>query len=218
MLTYHNFWIDTFLAFRVLPESNNILIFLYFISLAMVVNSLAVILSNHPIFSLLFLIANFILAAILLFLLECEFLALLFIVVYVGAVAILFLFAIMMLESKLNDLSRNSTKYITMGPIYGFFLLVPVLNNIFVHFQNNYDSKSFHLNIYQNWYDLADSVNDVEVYGEVLYSYYVFQFLISGLLLLLVLIGVVYLTNIFTTKHNMNQVLFKQLSRHSKFC
>jgi NADH-quinone oxidoreductase subunit J len=184
----------------------------------MIVNSLAVILSSHPIFSLLFLIANFILAAILLFLIECEFLALLFIVVYVGAVAILFLFAIMMLESKLSDLSRNSLKYIAMGPLYGFFLFVPVLNNIFVHFQNNYNSKSFHLNIYQNWYDLADSANEVEVYGEVLYSYYVFQFLISGLLLLLVLIGVVYLTNIFTAKHTINQVLFKQLSRHSKFC
>lgn len=153
----------------------------------------------------------------MLFLLECEFLALLFVVVYVGAVAILFLFAIMMLESKLNDLSRNSTKYTVMGPVYGFFLLVPVLNNIFVHFQNNYDCELFHLNIYQNWYDLTDSINDVEAYGETLYSYYVFQFLISGLLLLLVLIGVVYLTNSFTTKDTMNQLLFKQLSRHSKF-
>lgn len=60
-------------------------------------------------------------------------------------------------------------------------------------------------------------MNDVEVYGEVLYSYYVFQVLISGLLLLLVLIGVVYLTNIFTPKDAINQLLFKQLSRRSKF-
>jgi uncharacterized membrane protein YcgQ (UPF0703/DUF1980 family) len=86
-----------------------------------------------------------------------------------------------------------------------------------VHFQNNYNSTYFYFNIYQNWYDLTDSINDVEVYGEVLYSYYVFQFLISGLLLLLVLIGVVYLTNIFTTEQTTNQLLFKQLSRHSKF-
>ena len=150
MLAYHNFWIDNFLVFRVLPESNNLLILLYLISLAILVNSLAVILSNHPIFSLLFLISNFILAAILLFLLECEFLALLFIVVYVGAVAILFLFAIMMLESKLNDLSRNSMKHAVMGPIYGFFLLVPLLSNIFVHYQDNYLGNFFYLNNYQN--------------------------------------------------------------------
>jgi NADH-quinone oxidoreductase subunit J len=150
MSAYYNFLIDTFFIFKILPELNNILIFLYFISLAIVINSLAIILSSHSIFSLLFLISNFILAAILLFLLECEFLALLFVVVYVGAVAILFLFAIMMLESKLNDLSRNSMKYVIIGPVYGFFLLAPVWNNIFVHFQNNYDGKSFHLNIYQN--------------------------------------------------------------------
>lgn len=217
MLTYHNFLIDTFLVFKLLPESNNILILLYFISLTILINSLAVILSNHSIFSLLFLISNFILAAVMLFLLECELLALLFVVVYVGAVAILFLFAIMMLESKLNDLSRNSTKHVVMGPVYGFFLLAPLLNNIFVHYQNSSAGKNFYLNNYQNWYDLADSVNDVEVYGEVLYSYYVFQVLISGLLLLLVLIGVVYLTNIFTTKDVINQLLFKQLSRTSKF-
>lgn len=217
MPTYYNFLIDTFLVFKVLPELNNILIFLYFIFLAILIGSLAVILSNHSIFSLLFLISNFILAAVLLFLLECELLALLFIVVYVGAVAILFLFAIMMLESKLNDLSRSSTKHIVMGPVYGFFLLAPLLNNIFVHYPNNYLGRKVYLNNYQNWYDLADSVNDVEAYGEVLYSYYVFQVLISGLLLLLVLIGVVYLTNIFTAKEVINQLLFKQLSRNSKF-
>jgi NADH-quinone oxidoreductase subunit J len=145
MLSYH-----TFLIFKVLPEPNNILILLYFISLAILVNSLAVVLSNHSIFSLLFLVSNFILAAIMLFLLECELLALLFVVVYVGAVAILFLFAIMMLESKLNDLSRNSTKYAVMGPVYGFFLLAPLLNNIFVHLQNNFVSKNLYLNNYQN--------------------------------------------------------------------
>lgn len=104
-----------------------------------------------------------------------------------------------------------------MSPIYGFFLSVPFLNNFFLHCQNSYVSKFSSLNIYQNWYDLTDSVNDVEVYGEVLYSQYVFQFLISGLLLLLVLIGVVYLTNIFTTKDTVNQLIFKQLSRHSQF-
>ena len=150
MLAYHNFCIDSFLVFRVLPESSNILILLYLISVAILINSFAVILSNHPIFSLLFLISNFILVAIMLFLLECELLALLFVVVYVGAVAILFLFAIMMLESKLNDLSRNSTKHVVMGPVYGFFLLVPLLNNIFVHYQANYFGKNFYLNNYQN--------------------------------------------------------------------
>jgi NADH-quinone oxidoreductase subunit J len=122
MLVYHNFLNDIFLVSKVLPELNNILIFLYIISLAIVVSSLIVILAIHPIFSLLFLVFNFILAALLLILLECEFLALLFVIIYIGAVAILFLFTIIMLESKLNDLSKNSTKYIIIIPIYGSLL------------------------------------------------------------------------------------------------
>lgn len=217
MWAVHNFFCDTFLTFQYVPELSSILIMLYIISLAMITASFIVILSNHPIFSLLFLIFNFILAAVLLFLLECEFLALLFVVVYVGAIAILFLFAIMMLESKLKDLSQNSLNHMLMNPIYGFFLLVFLISKVFVHFYTNCNDSFFYLNIYQNWYDLTDSVNDVEVYGELLYFHYVFQLLISGLLLLLVLIGVVYLTNVFTTRQTVNQLLFKQLSRHSKF-
>lgn len=121
-----------------------------------------------------------------------------------------------MLESKLSDLSKNSTKYIITIPIYGSLLGILLSNELRVHFQNNDKNTFFYLNIYQNWYDLIDSIKDVEIYGEVLYSYYVFQFLISGLLLLLVLIGVTYLTNIFLIKQTVNQLLFKQLSRYSK--
>jgi NADH-quinone oxidoreductase subunit J len=66
---------------------------------------------NIQFFLLLFLVSSFIFASFILFLLECEFLALLFIVVYVGAIAILFLFAIMMLESKFKNLSKNLFKY-----------------------------------------------------------------------------------------------------------
>lgn len=60
-------------------------------------------------------------------------------------------------------------------------------------------------------------MSDVEVYGQVLYSYYVFHFLISGFILLLILIGVVYLTNIFINSKTLEQSLFKQLSRNPKF-
>lgn len=85
----YNFLIDIYYFFNFLPQWDGILHFLYFLSLVVILNSLAVILLNHPVFSLLFLIFNFILAAIILFLLECEFLALLFVIVYVGAVSIL---------------------------------------------------------------------------------------------------------------------------------
>lgn len=134
-----------------------------------------------------------------------------------GAIAILFLFSIMMLESKFWNLSKNSTKYFPIGIIFGGGFLVFLFREISIYFNNNSNFNSFYLNIYQNWYDLIDSVSDSEVYGQVLYSYYVFHFLISGFILLLILIGVVYLTNIFVNSQTLEQSLFKQLSRNSKF-
>ena len=189
----------------------------YMFSIFLVISALMVVMSRHPVFSLLFLVGCFIFSSFLLFLMECEFLAFLFIIIYVGAIAILFLFAIMMLESKLTNLNRNKVKYIPVGFIFAIVLLVPLLNEISFEFIDNAYSNTFYLNKYQNWYDLTDSINDVEVCGQVLYSYFVLQFLIAGLILLLVLVGVVYLTNIFNTTQMLEQSIFKQLSRNSKF-
>lgn len=192
-------------------------ILFYMFSIFLVFSSSMVVLSQHPVFSLLFLVTSFLFSSFLLFLLECEFLGLLFILIYVGAIAILFLFSIMMLESKLNNLSKNSIKYFPIGFIFGMFLLIFLFHEISISFDDSYNSNYFYLNIYQNWYDLIDSMSDVQVYGQVLYSYYVFHFLISGFILLLILVGVVYLTNIFINSKTLEQSLFKQLSRNSKF-
>jgi NADH-quinone oxidoreductase subunit J len=192
------------------------MLFLLF-SFFLILSALMVILSKHPVFSLLFLVGCFLFSSFLLFILECEFLGLLFIVIYVGAIAVLFLFAIMMLESKAIHLSRNIMKYVPVGFFFVLFLLLPLLNEISSQFNNNITINSFYLNKYQNWYDLVDSITDVEVLGQVLYSYFVLHFLIAGFILLLVLVGVVYLTNTFNNDKVLEQSVFKQLSRNSKF-
>jgi NADH-quinone oxidoreductase subunit J len=176
-----------------------------------------VVFSRHPVFSLLFLVGCFLFSSFLLFLLESEFLALLFLIIYVGAIAVLFLFAVMMLESKSINLSRNAIKYVPVGGIFVIFLLIPLLKEISENFYPNIFINSFYLNKYQNWYDLADSITDVEVYGQILYSYFVLHFLIAGFILLLVLICVVYLTNNFKNDKVLEQSAFKQLSRNSTF-
>lgn len=176
-----------------------------------------VVISQHPVFSLLFLVSSFLFSSFLLFLLECEFLALLFIIIYVGAIAILFLFAIMMLEYKFSNLSKNVMKYLPIGTIFSIVLLLFIIYEISVNFEKNL-FDNFYLNKYQNWYDLIDSITDVEVYGQILYSYFVLQFLVAGLILLVVLIGVTYLTNNRTSDlHTRDQSTFKQLARESKF-
>ena len=189
----------------------------YLFSIFLVFSSFMVVVSQHPVFSLLFLVSSFLFASFILFLLECEFLALLFIIVYVGAIAILFLFAIMLLEHKLSNLSKNVMKYVPIGFIFGIVLLLPQLYEISCSFDKNTYYDSFYQNKFQNWYDLADSTTDIEVYGQVLYSYFALQLLIAGLILLLVLIGVVYLTNNYNvSKQTLDQAVFKQLSRNAK--
>lgn len=195
--------------------SSNLLFILF--SSFLVFCALMVVLSRHPVFSLLFLVGCFVFSSFLLLLLECEFLALLFIVVYVGAIAVLFLFAIMMLESKSANLSKNITKYLPVGFFFLTFFLVPMLSLTLDQFDINILGQFFYFNKYQNWYDLIDSVTDVEVYGQVLYSYFVLHFLIAGFILLMVLVGVTYLTNQFTKSQVLEQSIFKQLSRNSSF-
>jgi NADH-quinone oxidoreductase subunit J len=187
----------------------------YVFSTFLVLCSFMVVVAQHPVFSLLFLVASFIFSALLLFLLECELLAFLFIIIYVGAIAVLFLFAIMMLETKLNNLSKNRMKYIPIGFVFGILFLVPILYVISVSFDENPYPGTFYFHTYTNWYDLIDSVTDVEVVGQVLYTYFVLQFLVAGLILLLVLIGVIYLTNNFNKIKPTDQSIFKQISRDS---
>ena len=192
-------------------------ILFHIFSIFLVISAFMVIASQHAVFSLLFLVSCFVFSTFLLLCLECEFLALIFLTIYVGAIAVLFLFAVMMLETKLINLANNKIKYLPIGIFLGISTLALLVYNISHQFMDFfYSSDIFYFNKYQNWYDLIDSIIDVKVYGQVLYSYFVLQFLVAGLILLLVLVGVVYLTNTFNTQR-LEQSIFKQLSRNSKF-
>lgn len=187
----------------------------HFFSGVLVFSAMMVIVASHSVFSLLFLVLSFLVSAFLLFMLECEFLALIFIVVYVGAIAVLFLFAVMMLDAKLQNLVRNLFRYLPVGFFFALGFLVPVLYQVSLGVEKNvaFSTQNDHV----NWYELIDSVTDIDVYGQVLYSYFVLQFLVVGLILLVVLIGVVYLTNIYTSNKTVDQSTYKQLSVSSKF-
>lgn len=120
-------------------------------SICLVIFTFMVIVTKQPVFSIVFLSASFVCSCFLLFLLECEFLALLFLIIYLGAILILFLFAIMMLESKLNNLTKNKIKYIPMGLFFSFFLFIPFINiDLSFIFNNVIDYNFLYLNVYQN--------------------------------------------------------------------
>jgi len=146
-----------------------------------------VISSNNPIHSVFWLILAFINAAFLLLLLGLEFLPILFCIVYAGAIGIMFLFVVMLLNIKLVEISENATRYLPIGVIIGFIFLYQIYF-VFTSEVTNYAS---------NWevYDFSSlvQVSNIEQMGQLLYTDYFLYFLVSSLVLLVSMIGAIVL-------------------------
>nr|UXN44172.1 NADH dehydrogenase subunit 6 [Navicula sp.] len=190
----------------------NVLSFVFFLLLGF--SSLCVVLLQNTFFALLFLILSFLLTSILLFFLECEFLALILVIIYVGAVAVLLLFVLIMLETKLKSFSKDVVRYFPFGIFLNgifFFELVSLINK---SFSDNSVSYENFLNNYFNWYYKLDSITELEVYGQLLYTQFVLQILVVGLILFLALVGVIFLISKSVLPKKINQTSFCQLSRN----
>jgi len=185
----------------------------YFFSNVLILSSLMVISVQNSIYSVLFLVMCFVAAAIILCLLECEFIALIFIILYVGAIAVLFLFVVMMLDLKLTDATKDAFKYFPVGGIVGIVFLIEISAVILNFFKINPYQASALANYYSNWFDIIDLFSELEAIGQILFTSYVSQFLIAGVILLLAVLCSVVL-NMYTTKHDTKaQITFRQLSR-----
>lgn len=186
----------------------------YFMCALLLVSASMVIISKTPLHSVLFLVTSFLSSSILLFLFENEFLALFFLIIYLGAIAILFLFVVMMLDIKYRDL-QTSRLYLPVGVFIGITLLVEVYGAFSKVFSKNTNMSIFEHNSYLNWYDSLDALSDVYVFGQIFYTHYVLQILMAGLILYLAVIGVAFLTvkSAFTKGEKREQSLFRQLSR-----
>ena len=179
------------------------LLFYIFSSIA-VVSGTMVISSRNPMHSVLFLVLVFCNAAGLLILLETEFLAMLFLVVYVGAIAVLFLFVVMMLNIRITELNDSILRYLPIGGlILLIFLfeilsvvngdLVPFLSSQYLPFQNDFLLLNENLTV-TFWTNQIDPITNIEALGNVLYTYYVYCFIIASLILLVAMIGAILLT------------------------
>ena len=192
----------------------NSLMFMFLILL--IVNSILTIMSKNSVHSVLFLVLNFLVSFGLLIILERDFLALVFLIIYVGAISILFLFVVMMLDLKIINSNKDLLKYFPIGIIVSILFLSEVCYYVKISFCSNSYNVNYLTNDYTNWYLNINILNDISAIGQVLYTHYVVQFLISGLILLLAVIAAIVLT-----KHNLieqpkKQILFKQLSRSYK--
>ena len=192
-------------------------ILFYIFSFVLLLSSFMVIIAQNAIYSVLFLVLSFLSASSLLFLLKCEFLSLIFILIYVGAIAILFLFVVMMLDLKTSNESKDSLKYFPFGFVIGSVFLTEILFVVDETFKSNPYQSGLLSNFYINWYDKIDIFTEIQSIGQVVYTQYVLQFLIAGNVLLLATIAAVVLTiNTSEKETNKTQIIYKQLSRNYK--
>lgn len=163
--------------------------FFYLFAGVCVASAFMVIAAKNPVHSVLFLILAFVNAAGLFVLLGAEFLAMILVVVYVGAVAVLFLFVVMMLDVDFAELRQGSLQYLPVGALVGIVFLVELLLVVGGWTFGGGAPKAIAAAIPP----LAEITN-TEALGLVLYTRYVYFFEAAGIVLLIAMIGAIVLT------------------------
>jgi NADH-quinone oxidoreductase subunit J len=159
----------------------------YFFAAVLIASALMVIASRNPVHSVLFLILSFFNAAGLFVLAGAEFLAMILIVVYVGAVAVLFLFVVMMLDIDFAELKRGMLQYLPFGALIGLVLVAELVmaGSVWVlkpAAQGALASAT------------PAGITNTVALGRILYTDYVYYFEIAGMVLLVAMIGAIVLT------------------------
>ena len=161
----------------------SILFFLF--SFLILGSALLVITSKNPVNSVIFLIFSFFNAAGIFLIAGAEFLALIMLIVYVGAVAVLFLFVVMMLDLNFEELNKK-TKFIRTGIVTASILII----EMFVLFFYYPEEQSFIINQDNN----TNGLTNTEIIGSKIYTEHFYHFQIAGLILLVAMIGAIVLT------------------------
>jgi NADH-quinone oxidoreductase subunit J len=180
-------------------------IFFYLFAAVCVASAVMVITSKNPVHSVLFLILAFVNAAGLFVLLGAEFLAMILIVVYVGAVAVLFLFVVMMLDVDFVELRQGFLNYLPVGALVGAVLLAELLLVVGVWVIGPSVMATAPI-------PPPGDINNTQALGLVLYTRYVYYFQASGIILLVAMVGAI----VLTLQHKPNvrrQVIAEQVAR-----
>ena len=162
-------------------------LFFYLFASVCVASAFMVIAAKNPVHSVLFLILAFVNASGLFVLMGAEFLAMILIVVYVGAVAVLFLFVVMMLDVDFAQLRQGFLQYLPFGALVAFVLLGELLLVVGAWVINPSMPTTITAPI-------PTTVTNTEALGLVLYTQYIYYFQAAGLVLLVAMIGAIVLT------------------------
>jgi NADH-quinone oxidoreductase subunit J len=186
-------------------------IFFYFFSIIGIISSLMVITFKNTVHSVFFLILTFITVGCLFIMIGAEFLGMILLIVYVGAVAVLFLFVVMMLnvaEKKNTDSSSNKSTHVPIGIIVSLVVLLEVLVVIGGWQYKSDFIKTENLNI-------QTEITNTHLLGNVIYTDYIHLFQVAGVILLLAMIGAIVLT--YRKREGVKrQSYINQISRERK--
>ena len=174
----------------------------YLLAFVAIASALMVVVARNPVHSVMFLITTFFTAAGLFVLMGAEFIALLLVMVYVGAVAVLFLFVVMMLDVDFVSLRRGFADNVPLALIVGGILLLELIFVGAVYFAGDSERRVV--------YD--DGLSNLERFGRVLYTEYSFFFEAAGIILLVAMVGAIGLT-LRERKHVRRQDANAQIAR-----
>ena len=170
---------------------------LSFFFVAIIITSLLVLLLPNPIHSLLCLVLTFINATGILMIFNVDFIGLLIVIIYVGAIAVLFLFILMMLDiNTITPIIKNWSIYVFFSCLIGIsFFMVTCWYTFQWTVLSLIESSPLIVGM-ENffWVTSINEINNCATFGHVLYSYHLFYLLVAGLILLLALLGAVRLT------------------------
>ena len=177
----------------------------YLFSFITIASSLAVISARNTIHAVFFLILDFVSVSCLFIMMGAEYLGMLTLIVYVGAVAVLFLFVVMMLNVNYSDLKSGFLNYLPFGGLIGIVLILEIGLMIGTWKYRDAFIKTSEIKI-------NSDLSNTEAIGNVLYTEYLHYFQISGLILLVAMIGAILLT--YRRKDNLKrQDITTQVSR-----
>lgn len=165
-------------------------IMFYILAMVLVGSAVMVVFSKNPVHSVLFLILAFFNAAGLFILLGAEFVAMILVIVYVGAVAVMFLFVVMMLDINFTELRKGVQDYLPIGLLIGFVLLVEM-----ALIAGGWSMTDGIATTITTPTPLASEVHNTEAIGRILYTDNIFLFQLAGLILLVAMIGAIVLTH-----------------------
>jgi NADH-quinone oxidoreductase subunit J len=162
----------------------------YVFAFVVMASAAMVVVSRNPVYSVLFLILAFFNAAALFLLIGAEFIAMILIIVYVGAVAVLFLFVVMMLDIDFEELRSGFMRYLPVGALIGFILLAELVlvfgSWVIAPGVAGVEAAPLPAN--------AVALTNTRALGDLLYTRYIFAFQVAGVILLVAMIGAIVLT------------------------